>query len=62
MPREERDGSIRPTMNEFWNGGEKILASGEGGDQHREPGEGLSRILERGKDPLLHLKEDSGRS
>ena len=42
----ERDESIRSRMNKFWNGGEKILGSGEGRVNHRGPGEGLPRTLE----------------
>ena len=34
----ERDRSIRLNMNKFWNEGEKILGSGEGGVQSSRPG------------------------
>ena len=33
----ERDGSIRLRMNKLWNGGEKVLGSGEGRVESRKP-------------------------
>ena len=39
----EQDGSIRLRMKELWNGGEKILGSGEGGVKSLRPKERLPR-------------------
>ena len=48
----ERDRSIRLRMNKFWNGGEKILGSGEGEVKSRRPRERFPR-------PFKSINEDS---
>ena len=57
----ERDGIIRLRINELWNGGEKILGSGEGGLESSRPREILPRpfksICEGSKDSFCTPKK-----